>query len=190
MCQCVVMGFRGRKLPAAHFSMHLDGPRQTDSHAHQAAPSLLLCQLAGCQALASRCLQTQSAMQTTSKELQQAELSDTYAFKYMAPQETIMDLPNPFQSALVVHPPPTSPVPPPAQPHSCMDNQSEAEPERLVHAAIIDVGAIQMCRRENGEDWQLGMGSYGEVSPISALEPLVCLCPCPSPTLSSPLKLP
>ena len=130
-------------------------------------------------------------MQTRSKDLEQSELPDKYAFKYMAPQQTILDLPNPFQSAVVVGPPPGN-VQGPILPHNGMDGQGEAEPERLVHAAIVDVNDIQKCHRENGEDWLLGTGSYGMVSPTACLGPVCLSLPLPSPDTSSdiPLNLP
>lgn len=37
-------------------------------------------------------------------------------------------------------------------------------PSRLVHASIIDLDEIEICKLATGEDWLLGMGSYGMVS--------------------------
>ena len=58
------------------------------------------------------------------------------------------------------------------------------EPEKLVRASIINPNDIQVCKRANGEDWLLGMGSYGMVSGqppyFVCLVPLSALCPtCP-----------
>ena len=37
-------------------------------------------------------------------------------------------------------------------------------PPRLVHASIIELDEIEICKLASGEDWLLGMGSYGRVS--------------------------
>lgn len=59
------------------------------------------------------------------------------------------------------------------------------QPERLVHAAIIDPNDIHVCKTANGKDWLLGSGSYGMVSPIFCytfpcplvlVHLLMCLC--------------
>lgn len=46
-----------------------------------------------------------------------------------------------------------------------MDVNLNNEPEKLVRASIISSDDIQVCKRPNGEDWLLGMGSYGRVGP-------------------------
>ena len=56
------------------------------------------------------------------------------------------------------------------------------EPERLVHADIIDLDDIKMCKRDDGEDWLLGRGSYGMVGPALYLcLPLPFSPACPWP---------
>lgn len=55
---------------------------------------------------------------------------------------------------------------------------SEAEhhaPQRLVHASIIDPNEVQICKQAGGDDWLLGMGSYGMVSPPNPLLFYFCL---------------
>ena len=52
------------------------------------------------------------------------------------------------------------------------------EPDRLVHASIIDPKDIVVCTKGSGEDWLLGAGSFGTVSDCLCLLPAhVCLCP-------------
>ena len=54
------------------------------------------------------------------------------------------------------------------------------EPERLVRAAVIDPRDIRVYKRANGDDWLLGSGSFGTVSPSLCVVPtlvwLTCLC--------------
>ena len=52
------------------------------------------------------------------------------------------------------------------------------EPVRLVHADIIDLDDIKMCKQDNGEDWLLGRGSYGMVSPALHLSLPLALHSC------------
>ena len=48
----------------------------------------------------------------------------------------------------------------------------QQEPQRLVHASIIDPRDIRICKRD-GKDWELGAGSFGTVSPGLCVVPVL-----------------
>ena len=54
------------------------------------------------------------------------------------------------------------------------------EAARLVDASVIDLDSIEVCKQSNGEDWLLGMGSFGMVSTslcvVPAPGPMLCIC--------------
>ncbi len=103
---------------------------------------------------------------------------ESRVFKSVVPQETFRTrLSSAFQSSLTALRV-FSPAPFPANAHYVLDSDSlgtsEVElssgaehkvPMKLVHANIIDLDEIEICKQANGEDWLLGMGSYGMVSP-------------------------
>ena len=99
-------------------------------------------------------------------------------------QASLAPPPNPFQAAVEAPPNPfqayleaphtvsavraSNPSPDGLNSRSKAEIEAEAkreEPARLVHADIIDLDDIKMCKRSSGEDWLLGRGSYGMVSP-------------------------
>lgn len=66
------------------------------------------------------------------------------------------------------------------------EGAENTQPERLVHASIIDPRDIRVRKRANGQDWLLGAGSFGTVSPNLCVVPTLahlrmhtlhmCLC--------------
>ena len=65
-----------------------------------------------------------------------------------------------------------------------MNVEPSKAPEKLVHASIIPSDSIQLCKRPDGKDWLLGMGSFGMVSPSLSIGPPFQFClPGPSPPL-------
>ena len=93
----------------------------------------------------------------------------------MVPHESLRTrLSSAFQSLLVaVHL-----VTPHANVHYVLDSDSGSKSglelgavaerqaqTRIVHASIINKDEIYICKLANGEDWLLGMGSYGMVRP-------------------------
>lgn len=99
-------------------------------------------------------------------DLVTAENRDSYPYKPPAADQVASGgLPNPFQSWLEAEPW-IQPVPSADQMTS--DQVTDVEPSApvgLVQASVIDLDDIQVCKRETGEDWLLGRGSYGAVSP-------------------------
>ena len=69
------------------------------------------------------------------------------------------------------------------------EDPERQEPEKLVRASIIDSNDIQMCKQANGEDWLLGIGSFGAVSPSPSFYtlPALALLTLPDPTRAFPV---
>ena len=68
--------------------------------------------------------------------------------------------------------------------HWCMQEKlavpndgTHAEPEKLVHASVINPRKIRVCRKPNGEEWLLGKGSFGTVHPSVCIPPLSAVTP-------------
>ena len=99
-------------------------------------------------------------------------------------QASVKAPPNPFQAYLeaphtksAVRAP--NPLPDGLNSRSKIEAEAKREePARLVHADIIDLDDIKMCKRSSGEDWLLGRGSYGMVSPALHLCPPLALVFC------------
>ncbi|DBA79257.1 TPA: hypothetical protein ACH3X1_009071 [Trebouxia sp. C0004] len=60
---------------------------------------------------------------------------------------------------------------------------------KIVHASIINKDEIDICKSASGEDWLLGMGSYGMV-PKARPSPLFLPLPKPLLALPPPTPLP
>ncbi len=121
--------------------------------------------------------------ESTSTLIGSSDTSDSRESRFfnpMVPQESLRTrLSSGFQSFLVVLHLATSH----ANVHYALDSDSGSKSglelgavaerkahTRIVHASIIDKDAIGICKSANGEDWLLGMGSYGTVRP-DALHP-------------------
>ena len=116
--------------------------------------------------------------QSTSISIGSSDTSDSRESRFfnpMVPQESLRTrLSSGFQSFLVA----LHLANPGANVHYVLDSDSGSRSglelgavaerkahAKIVHASIINQDEIDICKLANGEDWLLGMGSYGMVRP-------------------------